>query len=202
MRGGAGDPLMKRICVFCGSSAGTRPQYLAAARGLGATLAERGFELVYGGSHAGLMGALADAALDRGARVTGVIPEALVSREVAHRGLAELRIVPSMHARKQLMADLADGFIALPGGMGTLEELTEILTWAQLGIHAKPCGLLDVEGYFSTWLAFLDHAVNEGFLKPAHRRLLLVDEDPGALLQRFGAYEPPHGGRPMDRQQR
>lgn len=189
---------MKRICVFCGSSAGARPDYAEAAKALGATLAERGLELVYGGSHAGLMGLLADEVLSRGGRATGVIPSALVEMEVAHDGLSELHVVDNMHARKKLMADLSDGFIALPGGMGTLEEMTEVLTWSQLRLHTKPCGLLNVAGYFSPWLAFLDHAVQEGFLKPVFRDNVLEAATAAALLDRFAEYRAPHLGPAID----
>lgn len=181
---------LMHLCVFCGSSSGRHPQYAAAAAELGATLAHRGIALVYGGSRIGLMGALADAALAHGGRVIGVMPQNLMRREVAHHGLSELQIVETMHARKQRMAELADGFVALPGGMGTLEELTEILTWAQLGLHAKPVGLLNVADYFSPWLAFLDHAVEQRFLKPAHRRLLFTETRIDALLQRLAQIEP------------
>lgn len=174
--------MVKRICVFCGSSAGTRPDYADSAKRLGQVLAEHGLELVYGGASVGLMGVLADAALGSGGTVRGVIPEALIAREIAHNGLTELRVVDSMHERKRVMAELADGFVALPGGMGTLEELAEMLTWAQLGLHGKPFGVLNVAGYFSPWLRFLDHAVAEGFVKSEHRAMLMVDDDPGALI--------------------
>lgn len=190
---------MKRICVFCGASAGTNGRYAELARRLGRTLARRGIGLVYGGGGVGLMGVLADAALEAGGEVVGVIPRALQLRELAHAGLTELRVVRSMHERKAMMADLSEGFVALPGGMGTLEELFEVLTWAQLGLHARPCGLLDVDGYFRPLTAFLDHAVLEGFVRPEHRRILHVDEDPDALLDRFLAYQPPAVQRWVDR---
>lgn len=173
---------MKRLCVFCGSSRGARPEYAEAAAALGANLAQRGIGLVYGGSRLGLMGVLADAALAQGGRVVGVMPEHLMRRERAHHGLDDLQIVGTMHARKQRMAELADGFVALPGGMGTLEELTETLTWAQLGLHDKPIGLINVARYFDPWLAFLDHAVDQQFLKPEHRRLLHTAADAETLL--------------------
>ncbi len=179
-----------RIAVFCGSRGGARPAYLQAARGLGAALARRGHGLVYGGARVGTMGALADAALAAGASVTGVMPRALVAREVAHPGLTEFHAVDSMHARKSLMADLADGFIALPGGYGTLDELFEILTWAQLGLHAKPVGLLDVKGFFGPLLAALDHGVAEGFLDPAHRGLLMREREAELLLDRIEGWRP------------
>jgi uncharacterized protein (TIGR00730 family) len=173
---------MRRLCVFCGSSAGGRPEYAAAARELGALLARHGLGLVYGGGHVGLMGVLADAVLAGGGEVIGVIPQALMDRELAHPGLTELRVVGTMHQRKALMADLADGFAALPGGYGTGDELFEILTWAQLGLHARPIGLLNTAGYFDALLAWLDHMVREQFLRPEHRRLLLAADNPAALL--------------------
>ncbi|HKG94614.1 MAG TPA: TIGR00730 family Rossman fold protein [Gemmatimonadaceae bacterium] len=190
---------LSRLCVFCGSSAGARPEYAAAARRLGRLLAERGIGLVYGGGGTGIMGELADAALAAGADVVGVIPHALRAREAAHRGLSDLRLVDTMHERKSLMAELADGFVALPGGLGTLEELFEIWTWAQLGVHAKPCALLDVEGYYAPLLAFLDRAVEERFVRAPARAMLLVDPDPAALLDRLAAYEPPAVTRWMGR---
>jgi uncharacterized protein (TIGR00730 family) len=182
---------MRRICVFCGSSVGASPAYLEAARATGRTLAGRGLGLVYGGGGVGLMGAVADAALAAGGEVVGVIPRALQLRELAHPGLSALHVVGSMHERKARMAELADGFMALPGGMGTLEELAEILTWSQLGLHARPCGLLDVGGYYGPLITFFDRAVTEGFLRPEHRRLLLVGSDPAALLDRFAEWKPP-----------
>jgi uncharacterized protein (TIGR00730 family) len=182
---------MKRICVFCGSSPGHDPRYLEAARDTGRLLADRGLGLVYGGGSVGLMGAVADAALAAGGEVIGVIPEVLQIRELAHRSLTRLHVVGSMHERKALMAELSDGFVALPGGMGTLEELAEVLTWAQLGLHARPVGLLDVAGYYRPLAEFFDRAVGAGFLRPAHRQLLLVDDQPGALLDRFVAWRGP-----------
>jgi uncharacterized protein (TIGR00730 family) len=189
---------MHRLCVFCGSSVGTNPAYLEAARATGRSLARRGIGIVYGGGSVGLMGALADAALAEGGEVVGVIPRALQLRELAHGGLTALHVVRSMHERKAKMAELADGFVALPGGLGTLEELAEILTWAQLGLHARPCGLLDVAGYYGPLIAFLDKAVSEGFVRPDHRRLLVVEDDPGALLDRFAAWAPPAIDRWID----
>ena len=183
--------LMKRICVFAGSSSGVRREYLDAASDLGTLLAARGIELVYGGARVGLMGAAADAALAGGGRVTGVIPGALVEKEVAHNGLTDLRIVTSMHQRKALMADLSDAFIALPGGWGTLDEMFEILTWAQLGLHRKPCGLLNVQGYFERLLAFLDHTVEEGFVRREYGSLVAVSESPVALLEALQVQTPP-----------
>jgi uncharacterized protein (TIGR00730 family) len=182
---------MKRVCVFCGSSAGRNSLYLDAARLTGRTLARRGIGVVYGGGGIGLMAAVADAALEAGGEVIGVIPRALQLRELAHDGLTALHVVGSMHERKAKMAELAEGFVALPGGMGTLEEFAEILTWAQLGLHARPCGLLDVGGYYRPLVAFFDHAEAEGFLRPEHRELVLVAEDPDALVDRFIAWKPP-----------
>ncbi len=184
-----------RICVFCGSNAGRDPRYRAAAQDLGRALAREGIGLVYGGAAVGLMGAVADAALASGGEVIGVIPEALVAKEVAHKGLSDLRVVASMHARKALMADLSDGFVALPGGAGTLEELFEVWTWAQLGHHAKPCGLLDVAGFYGKLAAFLDGVAAEGFMKAPHRDMLMVADTPGDLLTRFRAYAPPQVGK-------
>ena len=190
---------MKRICVFCGSSLGARPAYREAAALLGRTLAKRHIGLVYGGASVGLMGILADAALDAGGSVIGVIPEALAEKEIAHEDLTALRVVGSMHERKAVMADLSDGFIALPGGMGTLEEFFEIVTWAQLGLHGKPCGLLDVEGYFTPLLTFLDRAVEERFVKEVHRGLLLVAAGPAALLDAFAKHRAPVAEKWIDR---
>jgi uncharacterized protein (TIGR00730 family) len=178
---------MPRIAVFCGSRAGASPAYAETAAALGAALARRGCELVYGGAHVGLMGVVADAALAHGGRVTGVIPASMVDRELAHRGITDLRIVGGMHERKALMASLADAFLVLPGGMGTLDELCEILTWAQLGLHAKPVGLLDVRDYWRGFLIFLDTAVNEGFLRAADRARLHHHADPVALLDALQA---------------
>lgn len=185
---------MKRVCVFCGSSRGTRSEYLGAAKALGETLARQGLELVYGGAHVGLMGAVADATIAAGGRVIGVIPEALVAKEVAHGSLTDLRIVSSMHERKALMAQLSDAFIALPGGFGTLEELCEVLTWSQLGLQRKLVSVLNTLGYFDCLLNFFDHFVAEGFLLPDHRRLLLVDDDPGRLLETMRAAPLPELG--------
>jgi uncharacterized protein (TIGR00730 family) len=190
---------MKRICVFCGSSPGASPRYAELAQRLGAILARRRLTLVYGGGNVGLMGRLADAVLERGGQVIGVIPQALMDLEVGHSGLSDLRIVGSMHERKALMADLADGFIALPGGIGTLEEFCEILTWAQLGMHAKPCGLINVEGYFDHLMTFLDHAVHERFFRPEHRAMVLIEDDPEQLLNRFERYQPPQLEKWIDR---
>ncbi|MBI5368260.1 MAG: TIGR00730 family Rossman fold protein [Planctomycetes bacterium] len=184
-------PRFAAACLFCGSNAGDRPAYAAAARDLGGRLAAAGLDLIYGGGRVGLMGMAADAALAAGGRVIGVIPEALFPREVEHRGLTELRVVPSMHERKRLMYDLADVFVTLPGGLGTLDELFEVLTWSQLGIHQKPCGLLNVEGYFDPLLAFLDGATLHRFIPPEHRGLLVADADPERLLARLRTWRPP-----------
>jgi uncharacterized protein (TIGR00730 family) len=171
------------VCVFCGSSAGSAPEYAGAARALGRALAARGLELVYGAGHVGLRGVLADAVLQAGGRVVGFIPRALAGRELAHQGLSELHVVGTMHERKAAMADRAGAFVALPGGFGTADELFEILTWAQLGIHAKPVGLLNVQGYFDPLLAWVERAVQEGFVRDTHRGMLLVGDDPEALLE-------------------
>lgn len=176
---------MKAVCVYCGSSQGRLPVYADAARALGRALVARDLGLVYGGASIGLMGAVANTVLQQGGRAVGVIPQALARKEVAHTTLTELHVTQSMHERKTLMAELSDGFIALPGGIGTFEELFEIWTWAQLGIHAKPVGLLNVAGYYDALIAFLDHATHEQFLKPAQRALLIVDADPDALLARM-----------------
>ena len=186
---------MFRLCVFCGSASGVRPAYLAAARELGRLLGERGAGLVYGGASVGLMGALADAALAAGAEVDGVIPRALVEREIAHAGLTRLHVVEGMHARKARMAELADAFVALPGGLGTLEELFEVWTWAQLGVHDKPLALLDVDGYFAPLLAFLAHAEAEGFVRADVRAMLLEASDPDDLFARLARHHPPSGER-------
>jgi uncharacterized protein (TIGR00730 family) len=189
---------MRRVCVFCGSSAGKDPVHLEAARATGRALVRRGLGLVYGGGSVGLMGALADAALAEGGEVVGVIPRALQLRELAHAGLTELHVVGSMHERKARMAELAHAFIALPGGLGTLEEFAEVLTWAQLGLHARPCGLLDVDGYYRPLVSFLDHAAEAGFLRPEDRARMVVARDPDELLDRFAAWRPPPAERWID----
>lgn len=181
----------RRVCVFCGSSVGTRPEYAAAAVALAQAMADAGAGLVYGGGAVGLMGIVADAVLARGGEVIGVIPEALATREIAHTGLTELHVVSSMHERKALMADLSDAFIALPGGFGTFEEFCEVITWTQLGIHPKRCGLLNVAGYYDPLLAQFDRATSDGFVKPANRRIVIADTDPAALV---GAVLLPAGG--------
>lgn len=179
------------ICVFAGSGTGTRPEYRHAAEDLGRALVDRGLDLVYGGAHVGLMGVVADAVLASGGKVTGVIPDVLVAKEVAHRGLSDLRVVRSMHERKALMAELADAFVALPGGWGTLEELFEVLTWGQLGLHQKPCGLINTAGYFDGLLTFLDHAMEQGFVREELRGRLVVEATPHALLNRALIAAPP-----------
>lgn len=186
---------MQRVCVFAGSSPGARPEYAEAARALGGELARRGLGMVYGGSSTGLMGAAADAALAAGGEVIGVMPRGLFRREVAHLELTELREVGSMHERKALMADLADGFIALPGGYGTFDELFEIVTWAQIGISDKPIGLLDVADYFAPLVALVEHAAREGFVPASHMALLTRESDPATLLDRLATYTPPRRER-------
>ena len=181
---------MRRVCVFCGSSPGARPAYAEAAEELATLLVADGIGVVYGGGGVGLMGKLADAVLAQGGEITGVIPHALVDREIGHSGVHDMRTVGSMHERKALMAELSDAFVALPGGIGTLEELVEVFTWSQLGLHRKPCGLLDVEGYYEELAAFLDHAVRERFLREEHRSTLIVEREPAALLERMTAYRP------------
>jgi uncharacterized protein (TIGR00730 family) len=180
-----------RVCVFCGSSAGGHPVYAQAARRMGEVLAERGITLVYGGGRIGMMGAVASAVLEAGGNAIGVIPQTLQRRELAHHGLTELHVVNTMHERKQLMADLSDGFLAMPGGFGTFEELCEILTWSQLGMHAKPVGLLNVKEFFRGLLALFDHAVAEQFLQPRYRSMLITQSDPERLLEAMAQYQAP-----------
>lgn len=182
---------MRRLCVFCGSSFGNDPLFRRAARSLGSAIAGAGVELVYGGASVGLMGAVADAALEAGGRVIGVMPQALVDKEIAHAGLSDLRVVASMHERKALMAELSDGFVALPGGLGTFEELFEVWTWAQLGHHAKPCSLFNAGGFYDGLVAFLDSVTASRFIKPVHREMLIVADDPAVLLERLRGYTPP-----------
>lgn len=192
---------MRRLCVFSGSSPGGHPDYAHAAEELGRALAGQRIGLVYGGAAVGLMGAIADAALEAGGEVVGVIPQALVDREIAHTGLSELHVVGSMHERKAKMADLSDGFVALPGGMGTLEELFEVYTWTQLGLHSKPLGLLDVRGYYAQLAAFLDHAVAERFVTAEHREMLVVEQRAEALIEAFRRWRPPVRTKWIDRSQ-
>jgi len=182
---------LNSVCIFCGSSEGSRPAYAVAAREMGAEVARRGLTLVYGGGRVGLMDAVADAALREGGEVVGVMPEALVSKEISHKRLTKLHVVGSMHERKMLMNDLSEGFVALPGGYGTLEEFFEVLSWAQLGIHGKPCALLNVEDFWGPLTSLLDHAVAEGFVSPDHRSLVLTENDPARLLDAMGRYSPP-----------
>ncbi|MGE3822161.1 MAG: TIGR00730 family Rossman fold protein [Isosphaeraceae bacterium] len=187
-------PERRRVCVFCGSSSGSRPSYAEAARKVGAALAREEIGLVYGGGRVGLMGVVADAALSAGGEVVGIIPEPLATREVAHEGLTELIVVPGMHQRKALMAEKSSGFLALPGGVGTFEEFFEILTWAVLGIHQKPIGLLNVEGYFDPLLTLLGHAIAERFVRPEHLGMILVSDQPEALAARLLDFQPPPAG--------
>ena len=182
---------METVCVFCGSREGSRLAYADAARRTGREIARRGLGLVYGGGRVGLMGAVADAALEEGGEVVGVITEALISKEIAHAGLTKLHVVGSMHERKMLMVDLSDGFVTLPGGYGTLEEFFEVLSWAQLSIHEKPCGLLNVDGFWNPLSTLCYHTVTEGFVDPSHRSLVLMEGDPNALLERRERYTPP-----------
>jgi uncharacterized protein (TIGR00730 family) len=198
----ASDRQMNRVCVFCGTNTGARPEYGAAARELGQILAEQGIELVYGGASVGIMGELADSVHEHGGHVTGIIPQQLMEKEAAHTGIANLIVVASMHQRKSQMADMSDGFIALPGGIGTLEGFFEILTWSQLGIHAKPSGILNVAGYFDGLTRFLDHAVKEGFLTSEHRGAIIMETDPRRLLERMQAYTPQEGEKLMGRTHR
>ena len=190
---------MKRICVFAGSSRGAREDYAQAAERLARELVTRGYGVVFGGGRVGMMGVLADATLAAGGEVIGVIPKALLEKEVAHGGLTELRVVASMHERKAMMAELSEGFIALPGGLGTLEEFFEVLTWAQLGLHPKPCGLLNVSGYYNRLLEFLDVTVEERFVKSQHRALVITSTSPTDLLERFATYSPPQVEKWIDR---
>jgi uncharacterized protein (TIGR00730 family) len=193
---------MNRICVFCGTNPGSHPAYGLAARELGRVLAEQSIELVYGGASVGIMGELADSVQEHGGHVTGIIPQQLMEKEAAHTGIRNLIVVASMHQRKSQMADMSDGFIALPGGIGTLEGFFEVLTWGQLGIHAKPAGILNIESYFDGLTEFLDHAVREGFLTEPHRHAIVVETSPGLLLERMRAYTPPEGEKLMGRTHR
>ena len=182
---------LQSVCVYCGSNPGRLPAYVAAAEMLGQELAARGITLVYGGASIGVMGAIANAVIRHGGRAVGVIPQALATREVAHAGLDDLIVVTSMHERKARMAELADGFIALPGGWGTLEELFEMLTWAQLGLHHKPCGLLNVAGYYDHLALFLEHTIAQGFVREGYRPMMMIENDITPLLSRFATYQPP-----------
>jgi uncharacterized protein (TIGR00730 family) len=190
---------MKRLCVYCGSRPGSQPAYTEAAKNLARALVNRKIEVVYGGASVGTMGVLANTVLAEGGHVIGIIPQAVLGREVVHRGLSELRVVTSMHERKALMAELSDGFIALPGGLGTLDEVFEILTWGQLGLHQKPCGLLNIRDYYRGLVDFLDHAVSERFITEVHRAMLLVEEEPERLLDQFERYKAPTVAKWVDR---
>lgn len=181
---------MKHLCVFCGSNPGAQPIYAIAAQTMGQAMVRRGLGLVYGGGNVGLMGTIADAVLSAGGEVIGVIPQTLVDKELAHRGLTQLHIVRSMHERKALMAELSNGFIALPGGFGTFEEFCEVLTWAQLGFHQKPCGLLNIADYYTPLIAMFDHATAEQFVRPPHRSLVLEAQDPDQLLEKLVSFKP------------
>jgi hypothetical protein len=193
---------VRSVCVFCGSNSGADPAYEAAAVALGEALARRGLRLVYGGGRVGLMGVIADAVLNAGGQVRGVITRALEAKEVAHHGLTELLVVESMHERKATMADASDGFVMLPGGFGTLDEFFEAVTWTQLGIHTKPCGILDVNHYFDPLRAFLDHAVDQRFVRAEHRAFIIDETDPEALLDKLAAWHPEHLDKWLDRTQR
>jgi uncharacterized protein (TIGR00730 family) len=196
------DRQLKRICVFCGTNPGSRPAYGSAARELGRVLASQDIELVYGGGSVGIMGELADAVQEHGGHVTGIIPQQLMEKEAAHTGIRNLIVVASMHQRTSQMADMSDGFIALPGGIGTVEGFFEVLTWGQLGIHAKPAAVLNVEGYFDDLTGFLDHAVQEGFLTDAHRDAIIVESEPARLLERMRAFTPAESEKLMGRTHR
>ncbi|GAB4321074.1 MAG: TIGR00730 family Rossman fold protein [Bacteroidales bacterium] len=189
---------MKKICVFCGSSTGINGVYRDAAVRLGEYLGRNKFELVYGGGNVGLMGILADSAMEAGGKVTGIIPEPIARLEIAHKGITELEVVADMHIRKARMAELADGFIALPGGFGTLDELSEVMTFSQLRIYDKPVGLLNTEGYFNHLIRFLDHSVREGFVRPEHRQNIFVEDEPGKLIEQMKTFRPHHIGKWID----
>ena len=190
---------MRRVCVFCGSSVGNQPAYREAAEALGALLAGRGIGLVYGGGNVGLMGVIADAVMAKGGQAIGVIPQSLADREIAATGITELRVVDSMHTRKAMMADLSDAFIAMPGGVGTFEEFFEVVTWTQLGLHRKPCGLLNVNGFYAPLAAFIDQATNEGFIRAEHRAAIILDSNPARLLDTLGTIELPRVPKWIDR---
>ncbi|MCG8637651.1 MAG: TIGR00730 family Rossman fold protein [Desulfobacterales bacterium] len=190
---------MKHVCVYCGSSDGKKPEYKEAARTLGRAMLDKGIGLVYGGAQIGIMGEIADTVMEGGGEVIGIMPKSLADREIFHTGLTRLEIVDSMHERKAMMADFSDGFIALPGGLGTIEEIFEVLTWAQLGFHQKPCALLNALGYYDNLSAFLNHTVIEGFVNTASRSMLITESDPVTLLERFEEYEAPVVNKWIDR---
>lgn len=192
--------MIKKLCIYCGSSTGKNSSYIDGTRRLARILVDNKIDVVYGGASIGVMGALADAVLEYGGAVTGIIPEDLMSKEVAHSRITELKVVASMHERKAVMAEISDGFIALPGGIGTFEELFEILTWAQLGLHRKPVGLLNINGYFDSLIRFLDHAVDEQFLQSHHRSMLIVESEPDRILERFSTYRSPVMKKWIDRE--
>ncbi|HEY9799237.1 MAG TPA: TIGR00730 family Rossman fold protein [Leptolyngbyaceae cyanobacterium] len=192
---------MKSICVYCGSNFGNRNSYLQAAKSLGVQMAQRGITLIYGGAKVGLMGAVADSVLEAGGKVIGVMPQALIDKEIAHTGLSDLRVVNSMHERKLLMADLADAFIALPGGLGTLEEFCEVATWTQLGFHNKACGLLNIDGFYNRLISFLNHATKEQFIRSEHRSIVLVGATPEELIEKLSQFEIPNVHKWIDRDQ-
>ena len=192
---------MKKICVFCGSSVGNKPEYAAAAVTLGGLLAKKKIGLIYGGGNVGLMGVIADAVLEAGGEVIGVIPHSLAQREIEHQGLTELHVVDSMHTRKAMMAELADAFIAMPGGVGTFEEFFEAVTWTQLGLHRKPCGLLNVSGFYTPLAAFIDQAVTEGFIKPVHRASIVVDDNAERLLDTLAQVKLPDVPKWIEREE-
>ncbi len=191
---------MKRVCVYCGSSDGKKDAYKAAARELGRAMLEKGLGLVYGGAQIGIMGEIANTVMDGGGEVIGIMPKSLADREIYHTGLTRLEIVDSMHERKAMMAELSDGFIALPGGLGTIEEIFEVLTWAQLGFHRKPCALLNAIGYYDNLCAFLNHTVIEGFVNTASRAMLMTESDPRVLLERFENYQAPVVNKWIDKE--
>ena len=190
---------MKRICVYCGSSYGKLPVYTEAAKTLGKALTDQGIGLVYGGASVGIMGVIADSVLEAGGEVIGVIPQSIADKEIAHTGLTELKVVPNMHERKAMMAEYADGFIALPGGLGTMEELFEVWTWSQLGFHQKPCGLMSVAGYYDHLTAFIDHAVDQEYVKAVHKDALLVATEPADLIEKMANYQAAPGSKWIDR---
>src|SRR5687767_7589537 len=190
---------MRRVCVFCGSSVGNQPAYAEAAQAMGAVLAKRGIGLVYGGGNVGLMGVVADAVMAHGGEAIGVIPQSLADREIAHGGITQLHVVDSMHTRKAVMAELADAFVAMPGGVGTFEEFFEVVTWTQLGLHRKPCGLFNVSNFYAPLAAFIDQAVAEGFIRPVHRAAIVVDSDPVRLLDTLGTIQLPSVPKWIDR---